>query len=189
MAGNYQVFITDSSGCQSVQSVSLVAENPSPMVDLGPKILSASGASVNLNAGSHSSYLWNTGATSQTINVTATGEYWVQVSNAFGCLSSDTIYVEIWPTGVNDIVNDAKFALYPNPASSNLMMLLDANTNLTNVNVSITNVQGQTVMSQSFNSLSASEQIELDVKDIAPGIYNLSVQSDSYNAVSSFVKQ
>lgn len=187
--GNYQAIITDSSGCQSVQSISIVAENPSPIVDLGPKILSATGASVNLNAGNHNSYLWSTGATTQSINVTATGSYWVQVTNSFGCTASDTIYVEIWPTGINDIESDAKFALYPNPATTNLMLLVDANTNLANVNVNITNVQGQTVMTQSFNSISASEQVELDVKSLAPGIYNLSVQSDAYKAVRSFVKQ
>jgi len=118
-----------------------------------------------------------------------TGEYWVEVTNSFGCIGTDTIYVEIWPLGVNDIASDSKFALYPNPATTNLMLLLDGNTNLTNVNVTITNVQGQTVMSKSFNSISASEQVELDVKDIAPGIYNLSVQSDAYSAVKSFVKQ
>jgi hypothetical protein len=188
-AGFYQVIVTDDNGCQALQSLTIIAENPSPNVDLGPKILSTNGAAVSLNAGTHNSYLWNTNATTQTISATMTGEYWVEVTNSFGCVGSDTIYVEIWPLGVNDIASDSKFALYPNPATTNLMLLLDGNTNLTNVNVTITNVQGQTVMSKSFNSISASEQVELDVKDIAPGIYNLSVQSDAYSAVKSFVKQ
>ena len=188
-AGNYQVIVTDSTGCQSVQALTIVAENPSPNVDLGPKILSTTGAAVSLNAGTHNSYLWNTNATTQSISATMTGEYWVEVTNIFGCIGSDTIYVEIWPLGVNDIASDSKFALYPNPASTNLMLLLDGNTNLINVNVSITNVQGQVVMNKSYDSISASEQVELDVKDIAPGIYNLSVQSDAYSAVKSFVKQ
>ena len=144
---------------------------------------------MNTNPSTYSSYLWNTGATSASLLAANTGYYWVEVTNSAGCVGSDTAYVEVWPTGINDIVDNAKFALYPNPATTNLMMLLDANTNLTNVNVSITNIHGQTVLSQSFNSISASEQVELDVKDIATGIYNLSVQSDEYSAVKNFVKQ
>ena len=189
--GNNYVVVTDANGCEVFFSVNVISDFDSPTPDIGNNLISANGAGVTLNTNpsTYSSYLWNTGATSASLLAANTGYYWVEVTNSAGCVGSDTAYVEVWPTGINDIVDNAKFALYPNPATTNLMMLLDANTNLTNVNVSITNIHGQTVLSQSFNSISASEQIELDVKDIATGIYNLSVQSDEYSAVKNFVKQ
>ncbi|MDB4104808.1 T9SS type A sorting domain-containing protein [Salibacteraceae bacterium] len=190
-AGNNYVVVTDANGCEVFFSVNVLSEFDSPTPYIGNNLISANGAGVTLNTNpsTYSSYLWNTGATSASLLAANTGYYWVEVTNSAGCVGSDTAYVEVWPTGINDIVDNAKFALYPNPATTNLMMLLDANTNLTNVNVSITNIHGQTVLSQSFNSISASEQVELDVKDIATGIYNLSVQSDEYSAVKNFVKQ
>lgn len=45
---------------------------------------------VTLNAGAGSSYLWNTGATTPTINITSGGSYWVNVDN---CSKSDTAVV------------------------------------------------------------------------------------------------
>jgi len=47
-----------------------------------------------LDAGIASSYLWSTGATSQTITVTTTGQYWVKASTG-DCFAADTINVTI----------------------------------------------------------------------------------------------
>jgi len=56
------------------------------------------GESVTLDAGTHSSYLWNTGDTSQTITVTQSGTYQVEGWNAFGLSAlSDTVEVMVIP--------------------------------------------------------------------------------------------
>ncbi len=52
---------------------------------------------LTLNAGSFSTYLWNTGNTTQTISAVSTGTYSVTVSNGGNCQSSDTIAVTINP--------------------------------------------------------------------------------------------
>jgi len=52
---------------------------------------------ITLNAGSYTSYLWNTGNTTQTISAVSTGTYSVTVSNGGNCESSDTIAVTINP--------------------------------------------------------------------------------------------
>jgi hypothetical protein len=68
-----------------------------PEVDLGEDIESDDDQ-VILDAGEgFASYLWNTGASSQTITVTVAGEYWVQVMNEHGCGNSDTLNVAFVP--------------------------------------------------------------------------------------------
>ena len=43
----------------------------------------------------HAKYLWNTGATTKEIDVTAPGEYWVDI-DVFGCKVTDTFFVEYY---------------------------------------------------------------------------------------------
>lgn len=54
-------------------------------VNGGPQLLDAGAGFVN--------YLWNTGAVTQSINVSTSGEYWVIVDDGNGCFDSDTISV------------------------------------------------------------------------------------------------
>lgn len=70
----------------------------SPQVDLGPDILNCGNtAPVTLDAGpGQSSYLWNTGETTQTI-VATTGEYWVQTTDGTDCEDYDRISVTLNP--------------------------------------------------------------------------------------------
>jgi PKD repeat protein len=60
------------------------------------------GATITLNAGNvGASYLWSNSATTQSINVTASGTYDVRVTNSFKCVGRDTI--NILP-GANPVV-------------------------------------------------------------------------------------
>ncbi|WP_127130652.1 PKD domain-containing protein [Pseudoflavitalea rhizosphaerae] len=43
----------------------------------------------------HAKYLWNTGATTQEIDVSAPGKYWVDI-DMFGCKAADTFFVEYY---------------------------------------------------------------------------------------------
>ncbi len=66
-----------------------------PPVNLGPDtIFDRFCVNVNLSSAScFSSYLWSTGATTASINVTAIGTYWVRATDFFGYVSSDTINI------------------------------------------------------------------------------------------------
>ena len=64
------------------------------IVNLGADKTICSPNSVVLDAGSgFSSYLWSDGSTGQTITVSTTGIYYVEVSDNFGCTHSDTVEV------------------------------------------------------------------------------------------------
>jgi len=92
-SGTYWVRVTDGNTCTNTDTV-IVTINPVPAPNLGPDISFCSGQSATLNPGTFAGYLWNTTATTQTINVTTTGTYYVTVTNASGCTNTDTLVVQ-----------------------------------------------------------------------------------------------
>lgn len=68
----------------------------SPILTLGPDISISNGfcaQTLTATAG-FTNYLWNTGASSPTISVNQSGQYWVTATDAFGFLWTDTIHVQ-----------------------------------------------------------------------------------------------
>ena len=83
----YQVIVSDAAGCTSNAYVN-VNVNPLPVVNLQSFFLCA-GSTTTLNAGNPgSSYTWNTGATSQSIDVDSGGNFNVTVTSTYGCQAS-----------------------------------------------------------------------------------------------------
>ena len=84
-AGSYTVTVTNANGCSaaSAQVVTVVKALPTPSIS--GTLAFYAGSSTTLDAGSYSSYLWSTGATTQTISVSVAGSYTVTVTNASGC--------------------------------------------------------------------------------------------------------
>lgn len=94
--GDYSVTVTDVNGCRGTSPLTSVTVNPAPAPRITPSgsVKLCSGTNAVLDAGSgFSSYLWSTGATSQTITVTVAGVYRVTVSNGFGCTGTDSVRV------------------------------------------------------------------------------------------------
>ena len=91
-SGNYWVDVTDT--CGYIYSDSVNVQEISIPVNLGNDTLLCDGAQLNLDAtvSITSTYLWSTGATNPSINVSSADTYWVVVSNQ-GCSNSDTINV------------------------------------------------------------------------------------------------
>ena len=95
-SGIYTLTATDGP-CARVDTVVAIFANATP-VNLGSDTCKGIG-NITLSAGAiYASYLWNTGASTQTIPVSAAGTYWIRVTNAQGCKASDTIVVA---TGVS----------------------------------------------------------------------------------------
>jgi len=87
--------------CGAVSDQMVITINHAVAVDLGKDtiITTCKNDSLLLDAGAlGSSYLWSTGATTQTIYVSTTGTYYVKVTNVGGCTASDTIHVVIYNT-------------------------------------------------------------------------------------------
>lgn len=94
-AGTYSVTVTNTSGCESSDQIVLNLTTEIP-VNLGPDKSICAGSTATLDAGTHTgaSYLWSTGATTQTIDVTVAGTYHVKVTIG-DCFERDTIVIGI----------------------------------------------------------------------------------------------
>jgi hypothetical protein len=89
-AGDYFLTVTNELGCSAQSSITTVTVNPLPIAKITPNGDQSicEGESVTLTADDANSYKWNTGDTSQSIVVNSEGDYFVIVTNEFGC--SDT---------------------------------------------------------------------------------------------------
>ena len=101
-AGTYTVTVVDANGCTSSASRTVVVNNnPTPLITGNFNV--CFGSSVNLDAGpGYATYLWSTGATTQSISSTTSGTFTVTVSNIAGCTgtASQTATVNPKPTPV-----------------------------------------------------------------------------------------
>src|SRR5690606_1569389 len=95
-AGYYFVTITETlTGCSFKSDTVEVIMDNFPLASLGndTTLCLNNDLYLNMDAGSPSSFLWSTGATTESINITTAGTYWVQATNENGCFASDTINV------------------------------------------------------------------------------------------------
>ena len=87
-AGTYSVTVTDVNECSSVCSKIVTINNP-PQCFINGSNTICPGGSTNLCAPpGATSYLWNTGATTQCITTSIAGNFSVTITNANGCSSS-----------------------------------------------------------------------------------------------------
>lgn len=88
-----------------------------PPINFGPD-KSISTDTYTLDAGSDPSiisYLWNTGATSQTLFITEVGTYYATVKNAHNCINSDTIslWLKVHNLTVSSVTNPVTACSFP----------------------------------------------------------------------------
>ncbi|MCQ9638988.1 T9SS type B sorting domain-containing protein [Chryseobacterium sp. WG14] len=86
------VKVATADGCFIVVRLNITI-NPKPFINLPDQLDFCEGKSVTLDAGPGLQYLWNTGATTQTITVSTPGTYSVKVTNSFGCENTDSVQI------------------------------------------------------------------------------------------------
>jgi gliding motility-associated-like protein len=94
-SGSYTVQVTTASGCQSATSAATtvtVYDLPvTPTIKVSGPSTFCDGDSVTLTSSAGTGNLWSNGATTQSINITTSGSYTVQATNANGCLSAPSL--------------------------------------------------------------------------------------------------
>ena len=97
-AGKYAVKITDNQGYSIVSdTVTITVDDFSTMAKLGADTTLCAGNSIGLisHAAEAVSYEWNTGETSETIQIQSQGTYSVTVTNERGCVAYDEIEIAV----------------------------------------------------------------------------------------------
>ncbi|HYC60120.1 MAG TPA: hypothetical protein VEK79_11205 [Thermoanaerobaculia bacterium] len=125
--GGYFVTVTDANGCSATSSPKSVTINSAPGVNIAGPLSACDSANLDAGAG-FVSYLWNTGAISQSINVTTSGVYTVTVTDANGCTGTDTHTITIdatpaatiTPSGPTTFCAGGSVTLTSSPAASYL---------------------------------------------------------------------
>jgi gliding motility-associated-like protein len=100
--GTYSVITNPSSGCPGYDTI-VISAATGP--NIGPDSTFCQGGSVTLAAGIANSYLWSTGATTSSITVNASGQYYVDVTIG-SCTFSDTVNITVNPAPIVNLGND-----------------------------------------------------------------------------------
>ena len=178
-AGAYTVEVTDANGCTGTSQEVTVTENALPNVNLGEDQTTCNGETVTLDAGVFDSYAWSTTETTQTIDVTTTGDYILEVTDVNFCSNSDTIHVQFDDcTGINTVENN-NLTVYPNPAHNHLQFVM-SNGQLVE-SVQILDITGKTVKT----IISGKAKQSIDISTLQNGIYFVKIGTQ----IQKFIKE
>ncbi|UWX56603.1 hypothetical protein NYZ99_12660 [Maribacter litopenaei] len=104
-AGDYTVTVTDANGCSDDETVS-VTVNPLPTAAIEGDLIICEGETTTLTASGGTEYLWSTGETTASIEVSTAGDYTVTVTDANGCSDDETVSVTVNPLPTAAIEGD-----------------------------------------------------------------------------------
>ncbi|MDP4267220.1 MAG: T9SS type A sorting domain-containing protein, partial [Bacteroidota bacterium] len=98
----YYLTVTDDHNCTATDKIVvnvISVEKPVIKASKGTGFCDSSLVFTNLDAGiGYKTYLWSTGSSTQNINVSSAGDYWVKVSGQGSCqVTSDTLKIIVFP--------------------------------------------------------------------------------------------
>jgi hypothetical protein len=96
-SGSYTVVVTNASTCSSTSIATVVTVNALPVASISPNGLVeiCEGQSIALTANGGVSYLWSTGAPTQSITVSTEALYTVTVTDINGCTDTESQFVKV----------------------------------------------------------------------------------------------
>lgn len=95
--GTYFVQVTSQTGCSASDTIH-ITYYPLPDFTIGPDIQPCAGDFLILDASyPGATYLWQDGSSGNTYTVDTDGTYWVKVTDANGCSTTDSIHVNYVP--------------------------------------------------------------------------------------------
>ncbi len=183
----YTVEGTDAFGCSNMDEV-VVTVNPLPAVP----VLSVDGAFIICSVDAGVQWILDgtelVGETNDSLNyveVGSNGEYWVEITNEFGCaVESNRIENPIFITDVSLNENQAvvDVIIYPNPTNGMITVLSEVDLD----QIILYSLDGKVIFTET-NLLSGPNQ--LDLSDLPAGTYMIQLVKQDQLIVKKIVKQ
>lgn len=189
--------VKDATGCSSPTLPAIsIQTKPVPSVSLGPDQAVKASGNVFLDAGpGFITYLWSTGATTQTITLPGhtlgpgTHPFWVRVTNSGGCSATDTIMVTIIDdVGFPETGKPHSFLISPNPSNGVVEISLKEPVNA-GVSLEIFSSDGKLLAGESRYLWQSSPVIQLDLRHLPQGVYLLRLTSATASDIRKLVIQ
>ena len=182
----FWVEVTNESGCIEYDTINLTFMEVLD-VNLGVDTTLCGNISITFDAGEGAtSYLWSTGAETQTIVVDTAGyglgiqNVSVIVTSENGCESTDEVAVEFKDcTGIGNIEAKVSVSVFPNPSRGLININLES-INLETVDIKITNINGQIVFNEDNVIVNNTLKKQINLQGVADGIYTIFVNGDNY---------
>ena len=174
-AGTYNVTVTDGHSCTNTDSfvVTTLSGVSAIVVPVNPSSSGGTGgASITSVTGGTGPYTlnWSAGtAAGDSVTGLQPGVYTVTVTDSRGCDQIDTFFVNKY-NGVSNVNADISFAIYPNPAKTEVVV--DLQNNFSDASISLKDLLGQTLL----GTRASSSQTMLHLSPYMEGVYFIEVQ-------------
>jgi hypothetical protein len=183
----YTVGGTDQHNCDLSEVISLQV-NPAPNVTaVSDQNSVCRGESVTLTAAGADTYLWNTGASSNQLNVTLDVDivynYTVTGTGSNGCTTSTIVTVTANRcTGIEKVTSGNLISrVYPSPANEAVTIELS---NGAVSNIEIVDLSGRVVISLP----AVTDRVQADISALSAGVYYVKVKSGTDTDIMKMVK-
>lgn len=184
-SGDYVMAVEDTNGCVTTLPVTINHDNDLPVADFDYNVAGNSIAFDN-NSQFNLENFWDfgDGTTSTEVNpihtFSGSGTFWVNliVSNICG---ADTIAILVNTTSISTIEESDKLAVYPNPNNGEFIIELDAENNLEDAEIRITDLNGRVKYTELI-PVTSSKLVKAIKPQLSSGIYMLSIHSNEINA-------
>ncbi|MGP8215382.1 MAG: choice-of-anchor tandem repeat GloVer-containing protein [Bacteroidia bacterium] len=185
----YTATVTDGNGCMD-SAMETVTVDSLPVVTITGKDTINQGSNDTLTATGGTTYMWSDGSSGNPdiVSPSFTETFTVSVTNSNGCTSTDTIRVVVnITTGMHSVLASNSTAAYPNPATSMLNLAFNTSST-TDGMIEVCDVTGNVIITKE-QTISNGETMQIDVSNLASGLYFVKVTTGKQIQVMRFIKQ
>ncbi len=128
------------------------------------------------------------GATGQSYEPIATNDYYVIVTNGYGCESEQSNVYHFVYTGLIDIVDGKDFSIYPNPFKDSFTIDYSVKS-VTDVTIAIYDTYGQLIstLQNQVKMNSGNHRFTFDASNLLTGVYFCKIETSDYSVVQRII--
>lgn len=190
-AGTYSVTILDDGNCSSPITAEYTVTEPDPIVvtDLLQSYVVMSDYTITGGVPPYS-YIWQNQfgqvVSNEMILIAQPGSYRLTITDSNQCVyQSEQISIV---TGIEEVVQDRQYAVYPNPGSDRLHLLISGEVQQQLI-VKVMDAQGRLIQQKNISVSSGRNNLEIDMTREAPGNYKVLVIDDKAVHAINWIKQ